>query len=106
MRRAPVAFAFVVIASGAALATAACSRGDGGKGRSSAPKTATGERATTTTATVRGPEDIALPKTAAKVAASLTRVERALRAPATPPDQLPRLGWEQQNAYRALRAHP
>ena len=103
MRRAPVGLVLVVLS--AVLAGAACSGGGGGNGRSGR-KSATGDRATTTTATVRGPDDIALPNTAKKVAASLARVERALRAPATPPAELPRIGWEQQNAYRALRAHP
>jgi hypothetical protein len=36
----------------------------------------------------------------------MRRIERALRAPTTRPADLPRLGWEQQHAYRALTAHP
>jgi hypothetical protein len=64
------------------------------------------DRAVPTTGAVRGPEDVAVPTTPAKTAASLARVERAVRAPATPPGYLARLGWEQQNAYRALGAHP
>jgi hypothetical protein len=105
MRRRAVGFASALVVLGAVLAGAACSS-DGGHGRRSAPNTAARGYATTTTAVARGPDDIALPVTAEKVAASLGRVERALRAPATPPAKLSRLGWEQQNAYRALRAHP
>lgn len=55
---------------------------------------------------VRGPPDVALPATSAATAASLARVERALRAPNTRPGDVDRLGWEQQAAYRALAAHP
>ena len=55
---------------------------------------------------VDGPEDVALPRSPAQTAASLVRVERALRAPQTRPTEINRLGWEQQNAYRALTAHP
>jgi hypothetical protein len=103
MRRVRIALALVV-AVGAALAAGCSSGGDGG--RKSAPTTAPPDRPTATTAPVRGPQDLALPDTVDKVTASLARVERALRAPATPPADLPRLGWEQQNAYRVLRAHP
>jgi Transglycosylase SLT domain len=105
MRRRSVGFASVLVLLGTVLAGAACSSSSGGNGRSAAPKTATRDHATATTAVVRGPDDIALPDTTEKVAASLDRVERALRASETPPAELPRLGWEQQNAYRALRAH-
>jgi len=55
---------------------------------------------------VNEPEDIAVPSDAAQAAASLARVERALRAPKTRPTEINRLGREQQNAYRALRVHP
>jgi hypothetical protein len=54
----------------------------------------------------KSPADIPVPRTPAATAASLKQVERALRAPKTRPADLPRLGWEQQNAYRALTAHP
>jgi hypothetical protein len=54
----------------------------------------------------KSPADIPVPRTPAATAASLKEVERALRAPKTRPADLPRLGWEQQNAYRALTAHP
>ena len=55
---------------------------------------------------VNEPEDIAVPSDAAQAAASLARVERALRAPKTRPTEINRLGREQQNAYRALSVHP
>jgi Transglycosylase SLT domain len=55
---------------------------------------------------VNGPEDITVPRNPAQTAASLARVERALRAPRTRPTEIDRLGWEQQNAYRALSTHP
>jgi hypothetical protein len=55
---------------------------------------------------VDGPEDVAVPRSPAQTAASLARVERALRAPNTQPTEIKRLGWEQQNAYRALSTHP
>jgi hypothetical protein len=54
----------------------------------------------------KSPADVPIPRTPTATAASLKRVERALRAPTTRPADLPRLGWEQQNAYRALTAHP
>jgi hypothetical protein len=54
----------------------------------------------------KSPADIPVPRTPAATAASLKQVERALRASKTRPADLPRLGWEQQNAYRALTAHP
>jgi hypothetical protein len=77
-----------------ALAVAVgCSGGGGGSGGGEAKP-------------VNGPEDIAIPRNPAQTAASLARVERALRAPRTRPTEIGRLGWEQQNAYRALSAHP
>ena len=54
----------------------------------------------------KSPADITVPRTPAATAASLKRVERALRAPKTRPVDVDRLGREQQNAYRALIAHP
>src|SRR5215218_10127984 len=96
MRRVLVAFVLVMLCAGVA-----CS---GGSGRT-APKSTTTGRAPTTTAAVRGPEDLATPNTPPKTAASLERTEVALRTPTTPPEELARLGWEQQNAYRALTAH-
>ncbi|HEV3134519.1 MAG TPA: lytic transglycosylase domain-containing protein [Acidimicrobiia bacterium] len=54
----------------------------------------------------KSPADLPLPRTPTATATALKRAERALRSPATRPADLPRLGWEQQNAYRALTAHP
>jgi hypothetical protein len=101
VRRTLVALGLVVV--GAGLGGAACSGGSDGDSKSAG---ATGGRAPSTTAGVGGPQDVAIPRSAKKTAATLARVERALRAPTTPPPELARLGWEQQNAYRALRAHP
>lgn len=56
--------------------------------------------------TAKGPAGVPVPRSPTATAASLKRVERALRSPATRAADLPRLGWEQQNAYRALSAHP
>jgi hypothetical protein len=102
VRRALVAPALALVVLGAGVAGVACSGGSGG----SASKGTSRARPPPATAAARGPHDIALPGTPKKVAASLARVERALRAPSTPPEELPRLGWEQQNAYRVLSAHP
>jgi hypothetical protein len=55
---------------------------------------------------VKGSTGAPVPRTPTATAASLNRVERALRSPATRPADLPHLGWEQQNAYRVLSAHP
>jgi len=86
----------------AALVASGCSDG-GGDGETRHAAGTTGAPASTA---ARGPEGVAVPRTAAKAASTLARVERALRAPDTPPGDLSRLGWEQQNAYRALAAHP
>ncbi|HKF92903.1 MAG TPA: lytic transglycosylase domain-containing protein [Acidimicrobiia bacterium] len=82
MRRAALVLALVV-------AVGCSGGGGGGKGKP-----------------VNGPEDIPVPSDAAQAAASLARVERALRAPKTRPTEINRLGREQQNAYRALSVHP
>jgi hypothetical protein len=102
MRRVSMALVLAVTCAGVA-----CSGGDGGseRARKPAPRD-TAATTTTTTTIVRGPEDFALPDSPDGVAASLARVEPAVRAPATPPADLPRLGWEQQSAYRALRVNP
>src|SRR5215211_3117431 len=55
---------------------------------------------------VDGPEDVAVPDDPAETAAALARVEGALRAPTTRPTEVARLSRDQQNAYRALGAHP
>ena len=51
-------------------------------------------------------EDIVVPNDPTEAAAALARVERALRAPTTRRTEVARLSREQQNAYRALGAHP
>jgi hypothetical protein len=107
VHRAAVALALALtLALLAAGATGACSGGSGEskEGESKEGERAARERGSTTTA-APGPEAVAVPRTAAAAVQSLTHVERALRAPATPPADLARLGWEQQNAYRALAAH-
>jgi hypothetical protein len=98
MRRAVIAVVVVTVSVGVA-----CSGGSGGDERSR-PAT-TKHRGTTTTAAVRGPWDVAVPKTPEDAAAVLGRVEVALRSPSTPTGELTRLGWEQQNAYLALAVH-
>jgi hypothetical protein len=102
MRRLSMALVVAVTCAGLA-----CSGGNGGneRARKPAPRD-TAATTTTTTTVVRGPEDLAVPESPEEVAASLARVEPAVRAPSTPPADLPRLGWEQQHAYRALRLHP
>jgi membrane-bound lytic murein transglycosylase B len=46
------------------------------------------------------------PATPAALAEQLTAAETAIRDPATPAGQLPRLGWTQQVAYRVLVRNP
>ncbi len=84
MRRAALVLALVV-----ALAVA-CAGGTSGGGEPAA----------------KSPADVPVPRTPTAAGASLKRIERALRAPKTRLADLPRLGWGQQNAYRALSAHP
>ena len=88
MRRVPIAFVLAV-----ACAAVACSGGDGGGTAEEDPR-------------VDALGDIAVPNDPAEVAASLGRVERELRDPGTRPDDLDRLGWQQQTAYRVLSTHP
>lgn len=87
MRRS--ALALVLAAAVAVACVGAGSAGGGGNGKP-----------------VNGPEDVAVPSNPGQVAASLARVEHALRSPKTRPGEVERLGWEQQNAYRALSVHP
>lgn len=105
MRRVAIALAIVIVALGAGVA---CS-GDGGsasRGGGSASSGADGDEVEEQPADgVDGPEDLPLPDTRGEAAATLERVELALRAPTTPPAKRARLGWEQQNAYRALGVH-
>jgi hypothetical protein len=60
---------------------------------------------TTTTTLVPSPELIKPPATPEAAAATLTRVERALRGDDRDPAKLRVLGWEQQLAYRQLSNH-
>jgi Transglycosylase SLT domain len=57
-------------------------------------------------ATVDSPADLDPPGSAPALARTLTRVERALRSDGRSPEELRRLGWEQQLAYRELAARP
>ena len=81
-----------LLASALAVALAAVACSGGGGGGSTKP--------------VRGSAGVPVPRNAAGTAASLARVERALRAPTTPDGHIDRLAREQQAAYRALGAHP
>jgi len=93
MRRTLVALAFALVVPGATVAGVGCSDDGGDSGGADETR-------------VNGPEDVAVPSDPADTAASLTKVERALRDPGTPPTDVTRLGWAQQNAYRALSEHP
>jgi hypothetical protein len=75
--------------------------GDGGR-----DPTTPDPRVTSTTEVVDSPDDLELPASAAEVAGTLQRVEPAIRSDAPTPAELLHLGWEQQNAYRVLSAHP
>jgi membrane-bound lytic murein transglycosylase B len=66
---------------------------------SSTSKTST---STTTTSTTTAPA----PADPASIAAAIAATEPALRDPATPDAALPALALRQQEAYRALAAHP
>lgn len=61
--------------------------------------------APTTTTLVTSPERIVPPESAEAAAATLTRVERAIRGDDRDPARLRVLGWEQQLAYRQLSNH-
>jgi hypothetical protein len=89
-RRASVAIALALALPLAFVAAVACS----------------GENYRREAKPVDGPEHIAVPNDPAKTAAALARVERALRAPTARPTEVARLSRDQQNAYRALGAHP
>ncbi|GMU79997.1 MAG: hypothetical protein AMXMBFR46_27850 [Acidimicrobiia bacterium] len=60
---------------------------------------------TTTTTLVASPELIEPPRSVEATAATLTRVERAVRGDDRDPARLRVLGWEQQLAYRQLSNH-
>jgi hypothetical protein len=63
-------------------------------------------RTAPTTPTVDSPADLSAPESAPALARSLTRVERALRTDGRSLEEIRRLGWEQQLAYRELAARP
>jgi hypothetical protein len=65
-------------------------------------RTTTAPPRTTTDPEIASPADVAPPASALAAAARITRIERALRDPATRPGQVPALGWEQQVIYRTL----
>ena len=69
------------------------------------PTTAVTAPPTTTTTLVVSPELIVPPASADAAAATLSRVERALRSEDRDPARLRVLGWEQQLAYRQLSNH-
>jgi len=73
------------------------------------PSSLPASSAATTTAPPRvvdSPDDLELPGSAAAVAETITRVEPTLRSDGPTAEELPILGWEQQNAYRTLSVHP
>jgi len=81
----------------------------GGEPKARATPTTTSSTTTPVTAppaTVDGPDDLELPSDPQETAATITRVERALRSDTPTPERLQVLGWEQQQAYRALSVHP
>jgi hypothetical protein len=106
----------------ACLVVAACRGDDDGDARTSSQSTtseaptttatrattATTEAPTTTTtvAPIIEPAELPIPADAAEVADLLEEAETQLRDPARDDSDLPRLGWQQDIAYLALRAHP
>jgi hypothetical protein len=113
VRRRGVVLVLTVLGSGAA----ACDDGDSNRARRVNPRETPATSApvpsapsTTTTQPVvelvDSPDDLALPESAGEVAETVIRVEPALRSDGSTPEQLRVLGWEQQNAYRALSGHP
>ena len=102
-RRVAVGALVVAAVLGGALASAGCSSDESDD---AAPRGTNSTPSTTATTTVDSPDDVVPPQSVDDVAETLTRVERSIRSPAMPSEDLPRLGWEQQHAYRALAAHP
>jgi hypothetical protein len=107
--------AFVVVISGLGLAGAACNGAEDDRAGdatpssppvTSAPVTSAPTTTTPPPAVVDSPDDLGLPESASEVAETALRVEPALRSDGPTPEQLRVLGWEQQNTYRALSAHP
>ena len=98
------AFVLVVVVGGAVLVQ---SGGDDPERVATGPVPTTAVTAppTTTTTLVVSPELIVPPASADAAAATLSRVERALRSEDRDPARLRVLGWEQQLAYRQLSNH-
>jgi hypothetical protein len=114
-RRAAAIVAAIAVAAGT---LAACSRGprpSTGAHLQPTPTTAPAAPGAATTAPGAAPAGQATPaspgsgsatETAARLATTLTRAERAIRDPATPAGDLPELGRAQQRAYRAVVREP
>jgi membrane-bound lytic murein transglycosylase B len=102
------------VALGALLASCLPLAGCSGDGRPAAQSVVTRAPGATTAAPTTSPATTApavaqLPPasgTARDLAARLTTAERAIRDPATPPEQLADLGRGQQEAYRAIARKP
>ena len=92
--------AMVALVLGAVLAACGSGDDDNGGGDESRPAPSTAPEV------VDGPDDVPVPRTAGAVASTLARVEPALRSDASSGSDIPLLGWEQQNGYRALSVHP
>jgi membrane-bound lytic murein transglycosylase B len=94
----------------------ACTSDDASRGGSATSGSGTGGSASMaalepaaappTTSLPRTPADVVVPRDAAAVAATLTRVEFAIRAADYDPARSPAWSWEQQVAYGVLAAHP
>jgi hypothetical protein len=98
----------VVAAMAMAITIGSCSDGRDHASRAPTPGAATSGTSSTTTTRpepVR-PRDVVAPDDAAETAATLTRVERAIRGNPFDPARSPSWGWEQQVAYGTLGAHP
>lgn len=107
-RRGLVAGALVLAGAAAAGGVVVAGSGRGGTGRADAPRsvpTTAAVTTTTTTTLVASPDQLRPPTSAAETAATLTRVERAIRGDDRDPARLRALGWEQQLAYRQLSNH-
>lgn len=108
-RRGAIVVPVVVVVAGALAAGAVVlTRDDGPAARSDRAAGVGASRVATTTTTttlVPSPDLVVPPRSAEATAATLTRVERALRADDRDPGRLRVLGWEQQLAYRQLSNH-
>jgi len=87
----------------ATLLAAACSNGTAER---SAQEPSPGRADPRPTTTIDSPDDLRPPVGTSEAAATLARVEQALRSPDTRAEEVPRLAWEQQLAYRTVLARP